>query len=84
MLCRGIGENNTRPLCIIYEHVNLKLGRQHTGRQWQPLSVHLRAYCNPPIAHDVSDGTRLSLLFSKSSVGSFKFPVVARSQRLTD
>ena len=22
------------------------------GRHWQPLTVHLWAYCNPPIAHD--------------------------------
>ena len=30
MLFRGIGENKTRPLYIIYEHVIRKLGRQHT------------------------------------------------------
>lgn len=30
MLFRGIGENKTCPLYIIYEHVIRKLGRQHT------------------------------------------------------
>ena len=24
-------------------------------RQWQPLSVHLWAFCNPPTAHDMND-----------------------------
>ena len=32
----------------------MKLGIQHTRRHWQPLSVHLWAYCTHP-THDVSD-----------------------------
>ena len=36
-------------------HVNSKLRLQSTRCQWQRLSIHLWAYCNPPIDHYMKD-----------------------------
>ena len=47
-----------RPLYDVYQHVNSKLGRQHT---WAPLAAafHLLAYCTHP-TNNVNDAWRLA------------------------
>ena len=37
----GADERTTNMSSLHFLHVNSKLGRQHTRRRWQPLSVHL-------------------------------------------
>ena len=50
---RGLENSKTRPLYINMSTVSSDVTKQ--GRHWQPLSVHLWAYCNPPKAHDMND-----------------------------
>ena len=69
----------TCPLTIYFNMWTVSSGVSRQRRRWQPLSVHLWAYCTHP-AHDGNDvmsddwpqhrGLR-PLLFSNSGVGSF-------------
>ena len=56
MECSEFEVNKKHPLYIFFIiYINmLKVSSDVSiqERQWQLLSVHLWAYCNPPIAHD--------------------------------
>ena len=45
------------------------------GRHWQPLTVHLWAYCNPPIAHDkmMRDAWKVDHTAGKTSPAAIHF-----------
>ena len=49
--------------------VSLDLSMQ--GRHWQPLSVHLWAHCNPPIAHDMNDAWKVNNTTGETSCTHF-------------
>ena len=55
MECSEFEENKKRPFYIffiIYNMLIVSLDVSIQECQWQLLSVHLWAFCNPPIAHD--------------------------------
>ena len=59
--------------------VSTDLSKQ--GCHWQPLSVHLWAFCNPPITHDMNDlcvvtKTRNDLQWPKMTYNDLQWPTM--------
>ena len=50
--------------------VSLDLSMQ--GRHWHPLSVHLWAHCNPPIAHEMNDAWKVNTTTGETSCTHFQ------------